>query len=69
MAKSDAVLSGELEQILGNLENAITHSIVAIRENSREVIMEDSCCAAPGRNVCLCHGAGYQLLRYSVWLS
>lgn len=47
MAKSDAALSGELEQVLGDLENAIIQSVAAMRANSRAIIQEDTCCAEP----------------------
>ncbi len=36
MEKLEAVLSGELEQILGDLENVITQSVAAMRANSSE---------------------------------
>ena len=43
MEKSGAELSEKLEQVLGDLENAITQSVAAMRVNSRAIIQEDTC--------------------------
>ena len=50
MEKSGVELSGKLEQVLGDLENAITKSVAAMRVNSSAVIQEDTCCTESEQN-------------------